>query len=287
MHHVFRKLCSSLIWQDLVLHTAVIPSLLFFTWTHSNNPLKMGKIKISLRTYQQHLLPCGEAASETVHASSDSFSRAATVPSLIWAWLTEDQTWLRTNHGTVLVQKTTPLSLLLHHILITTSFPCPVSQHPVQFSALSVFRCFQTSLTSRPLCVAYPLTASFHTVTSLLSLTYFKSTLLTFTTGPSHHEKHRRQAFMWTFPTPRPSLLLKVYHRLLMAPTALGLHRREHHLPSQPLASLQKPLFQSNNPGTALPAKYFKALLTSTACLNLFSSFSLCSSPLQANISPL
>ena len=60
------------------------------------------------------------------------------------------------------MQKTTSFSLL-HHILITiTCFPAPFSQHTVQFSVLSVFLSFQTSLTSHPRCVAYPLTASFH-----------------------------------------------------------------------------------------------------------------------------
>lgn len=156
---------------------------------------------MGLRTYQQRSLPCGEGAWETAHASSDSFSRTATVPSVTSVWLTEDQTWLTTNHGIVLVQKTLSLTLL-HHILInTTSIPPLFSASSTSFIFIrSPFSSNLSHLSSTLCCI--PTHCAPRSVTSLLNLTYFRSTLLTFTAGPFHYQKHSRQAFSWTFSTP-------------------------------------------------------------------------------------
>lgn len=171
-----------------------------------------------------------------MRASWDSFSRAAAVPSLIWEWLREGQTWLRTNHGMVLAQKSS--SPCTNHYY---KLPISLFSAPRTISILSVFLSFQRSLPSCPLCVAYPLTALFHAPSHPFRISYISSPLCQLPLQVHHttsSTEGKPFCELSAFPTQCPSLLLKVYHHLLMAPTALGLHRREPSLPSQPLASL-------------------------------------------------
>lgn len=89
--HNLNKQCTTYIWAEMFFRS--LRHILIIPWEGE-------KIKIDLRIYQ--------VVSETVHANSDSFSRAATAPPLFWEWLIEDQTWLRRiNHSTVVMQKAT------------------------------------------------------------------------------------------------------------------------------------------------------------------------------------